>query len=133
MEETGKFLYSLKVGKTLTQKVQKKKTDKSDYITFLKRKFYITLQILQKMVRTSEPMVHSKRNTKALIWEFPGCPVVRTLSFHCREHRFDPWSGNQDPACQSGEAKTIIIIIIIITVFSLLFVYPIIVIHYIVY
>ena len=94
MEETGKFLYSLKVGKTLTQKVQKKKTDKSDYITFLKRKFYITLQILQKMVRTSEPMVHSKRNTKALIWEFPGCPVVRTLSFHCREHRFDPWSGN---------------------------------------
>ena len=94
MEETGKFLYSLKVGKTLTQKVQKKKTDKSDYITFLKRKFYITLQILQKMVRTSEPMVHSKRNAKALIWEFPGCPVVRTLSFHCREHRFDPWSGN---------------------------------------
>ena len=47
------------------------------------------------MVRTYEPMVHSKRNTKApLIWEFPGGPIVRTLSFHCREHKFDPWSGN---------------------------------------
>ena len=83
------------MGKTLTQKAQKKKTDKSDYITFFKRKFCITLQILQKMVRTHKPMVHSKRNTKApLIWEFPGGPIVRTLSFHCREHKFDPWSGN---------------------------------------
>ena len=26
--------------------------------------------------------------------EFPGSPVVRTLCFHCRGHRFDPWSGN---------------------------------------
>ena len=57
------------------------------------------------MVRTSEPMIHSKRNTKALIWEFPGCPMVRTLSFHYREHRFYPWSGNQDPACQVVRPK----------------------------
>ena len=29
------------------------------------------------------------------LWkEFPGGPVVRTLHFHCRGHRFDPWSGN---------------------------------------
>ena len=25
-------------------------------------------------------------------------PVVRTLCFHCRGHRFDPWSGNSDLA-----------------------------------
>ena len=27
-------------------------------------------------------------------WEFPGGPVVRTLSFPCRGHGFDPWSEN---------------------------------------
>ena len=27
-------------------------------------------------------------------WEFPGGPVVRTPSFHCRGYGFDPWSGN---------------------------------------
>ena len=27
-------------------------------------------------------------------WDFPGGPVDRGLSFHCRGHRFDPWSGN---------------------------------------
>ena len=27
-------------------------------------------------------------------WEFLGGPVVRTPHFHCREHGFDPWSGN---------------------------------------
>ena len=26
--------------------------------------------------------------------DFPGSPVVRTLHFHRRGHRFDPWSGN---------------------------------------
>ena len=25
---------------------------------------------------------------------FPDLPVVKTLRFHCREHRFDPWLGN---------------------------------------
>ena len=25
--------------------------------------------------------------------DFPGRPVIRTLSFHCRGHGFDPWSG----------------------------------------
>ena len=31
--------------------------------------------------------------------DFPGGPVVKTLSFQCRGHRFDPWSGNQESAC----------------------------------
>ena len=26
--------------------------------------------------------------------DFPGRPVVKTLSFHCWGHGFDPWSGN---------------------------------------
>ena len=26
-------------------------------------------------------------------WDFPGGLVVKTLGFHCRGHRFDPWSG----------------------------------------
>ena len=26
--------------------------------------------------------------------EFPGGPVVKTLHFHCRGHRFNLWSGN---------------------------------------
>ena len=27
-------------------------------------------------------------------WDFPGGPVVKTLCFLCREHRFDPWLRN---------------------------------------
>ena len=26
--------------------------------------------------------------------DFPGGPVMKTLSFHCRAHEFNPWSGN---------------------------------------
>ena len=29
---------------------------------------------------------------KFILWEFPGCPVVRR--FHCRGPKFNPWSGN---------------------------------------
>ena len=29
-----------------------------------------------------------------VVGDFPGGPVVKILYFHCREHRFDPWSGN---------------------------------------
>ena len=31
--------------------------------------------------------------------ELSGGPVVRILHFHCRGHGFNPWLGNQDPAC----------------------------------
>ena len=30
--------------------------------------------------------------------DFPSHPVVQTPHFHCREHRFNPWSRNQDLA-----------------------------------
>lgn len=29
-------------------------------------------------------------------WDFPGCPVVRALPFHCRGHGFDLQLRNQD-------------------------------------
>ena len=32
-------------------------------------------------------------------WEFPGGSVVRTLHFYCWGHRFNPFSGNLNPAC----------------------------------
>ena len=28
------------------------------------------------------------------VGDLPGGPVVKTLSFHCKGHAFDPWSGN---------------------------------------
>ena len=31
---------------------------------------------------------------KKMWYNFPGGPVVKTPSFHYREHGFDPWSGN---------------------------------------
>ena len=37
-------------------------------------------------------------NTKPIVMRaLPGHPVVATLCFHCRGHRFDPWSGKKDP------------------------------------
>ena len=33
--------------------------------------------------------------------DFPGDPVVKSLSFQCREYRFHPLSGNYDPTCYS--------------------------------
>ena len=37
---------------------------------------------------------------------FPGDPEVMTLSFHCKGCGFNPWSGNVDPACLSGQTET---------------------------
>ena len=31
---------------------------------------------------------------ESIMWDIPGGLVVRTLSFCCRVHRFDLWSGN---------------------------------------
>ena len=30
--------------------------------------------------------------------DFPGGPVVKTLSLQCKGCGFDPWLGNKDPA-----------------------------------
>ena len=44
------------------------------------------------------------QNLKRRAWGFPG--VVKTLRFHCKEHRLDPWSGILDPTCCAPEPKT---------------------------
>ena len=37
--------------------------------------------------------------------DFPGCPVVRSLSSQCRGHRFDLWLGNKDLASHAVKPK----------------------------
>ena len=37
--------------------------------------------------------------------DFPGGPVVRTLYFHCREHKFSPWWVNGDPVWLSQKKR----------------------------
>ena len=37
--------------------------------------------------------------------DFPGGPVVRAPSFHCRGPRFDPWLGNEDPTRLAARPK----------------------------
>ena len=46
--------------------------------------------ILQKTVTLG---LSASWNKKGHNWDFPGSPVVRTLSFHCRGHKFNPWLG----------------------------------------
>ena len=37
--------------------------------------------------------------------DFPGGPVVKSLCFQCRGHRFDLWLGNKDPTCHAARPK----------------------------
>ena len=37
--------------------------------------------------------------------DFPGGSVVKTLHSQCRAHEFDPWLGNEDPACCKVRSK----------------------------
>ena len=41
--------------------------------------------------------------------DFTGCPGVKTLCFHCRGHRFDPWSASvgKESTCNAGDASSI--------------------------
>ena len=34
--------------------------------------------------------------------DFPGHPTVKTWHAQCRGHGFNPWSGNQHPACSTA-------------------------------
>ena len=37
--------------------------------------------------------------------DFPGGPVVRTLHFQCRGHRFNPWLGDLPISCCVAKKK----------------------------
>ena len=54
--------------------------------------------ILAKLVVIKECFLYLRKR------EFPGRSVVNTLHFHCREHRFDPWSGKLRPCMPHGAA-----------------------------
>ena len=41
--------------------------------------------------------------------DFPGRPAVKTPCFHCRGHKFDPWSRELRSRVTHGVAKKIII------------------------
>ena len=45
------------------------------------------------------PYTSHSRKQKKSERDFPGGPVVKTLCCQCREHRFNPWSENEDPTC----------------------------------
>ena len=42
---------------------------------------------------------------KALLWDFPGSPAVKTLSFQCRGREFVPGLGNTNPTGHGGVVK----------------------------
>ena len=37
--------------------------------------------------------------------DFHGGPAVKTLPFHCKGHRFSPWSGDSGSACCMARPK----------------------------
>ena len=41
----------------------------------------------------------------APIWDLPGSPVVKTLSFQYKGRGFNPWLGNKDPTCCIAKKK----------------------------
>ena len=47
----------------------------------------------------------AKRLSLVSTGDFLGDPVVKTPCFHCREHGFNPWSGNEDPTCHAAWLK----------------------------
>ena len=51
------------------------------------------------LLRTSETAVPTGRSGDIL-----GAPAVKTLSFHSKWCRFEPWSGNQDPTMWSKKS-----------------------------
>ena len=47
-----------------------------------------------------------QRVIKGLVFEgLPWFPVFKTLISQCREHSFNPWSGNEDPTCHMIQPK----------------------------
>ena len=41
--------------------------------------------------------VRLKDGIRVNLGNFPADLLIETSSFHCRDLRFDPWSGNKDP------------------------------------
>ena len=63
----------------------------------------LSILICKMGVTTSAPIRHlcseNQVSQGALIRDFPGGPVVRTLHFPCRGHWFNPWFGISGLRC----------------------------------
>ena len=59
----------------------------------LKKHFFSKIKILRLFFFVFIYVLCIFQIKKCLWREFPGGPVVRTLSFHCRGPRFNPWLG----------------------------------------
>ena len=70
-------------------------------ITSLAIRLQLKLPVWSKDIKSFEiwntPNILS--DVEEIFWDFPGCPAVKTLCFHCRGHRSDSWLGNWDPTC----------------------------------
>ena len=49
---------------------------------------------LQKRPWTQSGRFKSSCLQETMAVDFPGGPIIKTPAFHCRGHRFDPWSRN---------------------------------------
>ena len=58
------------------------------YSSHIRSKLHALLEVLQLRSRGIFCLNGNR------LGDFPGSPVIRTLCFHCRQHGFDPWSGN---------------------------------------
>ena len=65
----------------------------------------LSRNLVKKRQRKKENY-HTLNCSSGWVWEFPGGSVARTLSFHCREHGFDPWSGTSCSPWARQESDT---------------------------
>ena len=61
--------------------------------------------ILGMLINEDSVFLQTVSQNEDLKRDFPGSPVVKTPSLHCRGHRFDPWSGNKNPTCHKARKK----------------------------
>ena len=84
-------------------------TSPQDFPTFFFFNFYFSI-ILMEFEEGKQIIKWQSWNPRSFLRkycrrDFPGGPVVKTLRFHCRGHRFDPWLGNYDPTCHEARSE----------------------------
>ena len=49
--------------------------------------------------------INGEKKKEKSLRDIPGGPVVKTLHFHSKGHRFNLWSGNYDLLCLMAQPK----------------------------
>lgn len=85
--------------------ISKSKYSKTKHFLFLR--FLCTASpVFSTSVLGTVPPQSARLKTRSPPLGRPCGPVVKTLLFHCRGHRFDPWLGTKIPhALQHGQKK----------------------------